>query len=175
MYGIHIHFIFGNEILADTHLMSFRRPKRRRRVLNPQRGKIKKGNNILVDTLVMSSRAKRRISGTLSGCYRDFSDRALNNSSSSLRSSEWHFVLTGILSPKKSCSRLLYRSFQLDYQDSNLEKQDQNLLCYHYTIVQSFIRTTRSVLTMQRYCFFVTLQTFSKFFFIKKWFIPYLG
>ena len=28
--------------------------------------------------------------------------------------------------------------FQLDYQDSNLEKQDQNLLCYHYTIVQSF-------------------------------------
>ena len=24
----------------------------------------------------------------------------------------------------------------LDYQDSNLEKQDQNLLCYHYTIVQ---------------------------------------
>ena len=34
--------------------------------------------------------------------------------------------------------------FQLDYQDSNLEKQDQNLLCYHYTIVQSFIRTTRS-------------------------------
>ena len=25
----------------------------------------------------------------------------------------------------------------LDYQDSNLEKQDQNLLCYHYTIVQS--------------------------------------
>ena len=22
----------------------------------------------------------------------------------------------------------------MDYQDSNLEKQDQNLLCYHYTI-----------------------------------------
>ena len=30
--------------------------------------------------------------------------------------------------------------FQLDYQDSNLEKQDQNLLCYHYTIVQSFFQ-----------------------------------
>ena len=28
-------------------------------------------------------------------------------------------------------------SLVLDYQDSNLEKQDQNLLCYHYTIVQS--------------------------------------
>ena len=27
--------------------------------------------------------------------------------------------------------------FQLDYQDSNLDKQNQNLLCYHYTIVQS--------------------------------------
>ena len=26
----------------------------------------------------------------------------------------------------------------LDYQDSNLDKQNQNLLCYHYTIVQSF-------------------------------------
>ena len=25
----------------------------------------------------------------------------------------------------------------LDYPDSNQEKQDQNLLCYHYTIVQS--------------------------------------
>ena len=41
--------------------------------------------------------------------------------------------------PKLFDCRLL-----LDYQDSNLEKQDQNLLCYHYTIVQSFIRTTRS-------------------------------
>ena len=26
--------------------------------------------------------------------------------------------------------------FGLDYQDSNLDKQNQNLLCYHYTIVQ---------------------------------------
>ena len=30
-----------------------------------------------------------------------------------------------------------FRIFWLDYQDSNLEKQNQNLLCYHYTIVQS--------------------------------------
>lgn len=27
-------------------------------------------------------------------------------------------------------------SFSLFYQDSNLDKQDQNLLCYHYTIEQ---------------------------------------
>ena len=27
--------------------------------------------------------------------------------------------------------------YQLDYQDSNLDKQNQNLLCYHYTIVQT--------------------------------------
>ena len=26
---------------------------------------------------------------------------------------------------------------KLDYQDSNLGKQNQNLLCYHYTIVQT--------------------------------------
>ncbi len=26
----------------------------------------------------------------------------------------------------------------LDYQDSNLGKQNQNLLCYHYTIVQTW-------------------------------------
>ena len=26
----------------------------------------------------------------------------------------------------------------LDYQDSNLDKQNQNLLCYHYTIVQTY-------------------------------------
>ena len=28
--------------------------------------------------------------------------------------------------------------FELDYQDSNLDKQNQNLLCYHYTIVQTY-------------------------------------
>ena len=28
---------------------------------------------------------------------------------------------------------------RLDYQDSNLDKQNQNLLCYHYTIVQAKI------------------------------------
>ena len=28
--------------------------------------------------------------------------------------------------------------FWLGYPDSNQEKQDQNLLCYHYTIAQTF-------------------------------------
>ena len=34
--------------------------------------------------------------------------------------------------------------FVLDYQDSNLDKQNQNLLCYHYTIVQSFVLFSKS-------------------------------
>ena len=29
-------------------------------------------------------------------------------------------------------------SLLLSYQDSNLDKQNQNLMCYHYTIGQSF-------------------------------------
>ena len=28
------------------------------------------------------------------------------------------------------------KEFSLSYQDSNLDKQSQNLLCYHYTIAQ---------------------------------------
>ena len=32
----------------------------------------------------------------------------------------------------------------LDYQDSNLDKQNQNLLCYHYTIVQSLVLSLKS-------------------------------
>lgn len=40
---------------------------------------------------------------------------------------------------KKKCpeNSLFPRHSQLDYQDSNLGKQNQNLLCYHYTIVQT--------------------------------------
>ena len=41
------------------------------------------------------------------------------------------------LSLNKKGSPIIKESLSLDYQDSNLEKQDQNLLCYHYTIVQS--------------------------------------
>ena len=43
---------------------------------------------------------------------------------------------------KKAPTTIGYQSLlsppELDYQDSNLDKQNQNLLCYHYTIVQSF-------------------------------------
>ncbi len=31
----------------------------------------------------------------------------------------------------------------LDYQDSNLDKQNQNLLCYHYTIVQTYVLSVK--------------------------------
>ncbi len=31
---------------------------------------------------------------------------------------------------------LIQRLLALGYQDSNLESQDQNLKCYHYTIAQ---------------------------------------
>ena len=33
--------------------------------------------------------------------------------------------------------RITKKPATLDYQDSNLDKQNQNLLCYHYTIVQT--------------------------------------
>ena len=39
---------------------------------------------------------------------------------------------------KHKKSLLFQGSFSLFYQDSNLDKQDQNLLCYHYTIGQYF-------------------------------------
>ena len=54
--------------------------------------------------------------------------------------------------------------FLLDYQDSNLEKQDQNLLCYHYTIVQSFNRTTRSVFDAAKILLFIYTPNFSGIF-----------
>ena len=58
--------------------------------------------------------------------------------------------------------------FMLDYQDSNLEKQDQNLLCYHYTIVQFFNRTTRSVFDDAKIRLFIHPPNFLLTFFIKK-------
>ena len=64
--------------------------------------------------------------------------------------------------------------FSLDYQDSNLEKQDQNLLCYHYTIVQSFNRTTRSVFDAAKILLLIYTPNFFCFFlfiYLKKVFI----
>ena len=43
-----------------------------------------------------------------------------------------------MLKNKSSDIRGEHRSLcSLDYQDLNLDKQNQNLLCYHYTIVQT--------------------------------------
>ena len=33
----------------------------------------------------------------------------------------------------------------LDYLDSNQDKQNQNLLCYHYTIVQTYVLSIKEV------------------------------
>ena len=59
-------------------------------------------------------------------------------------------------------NRVITEDFVLDYQDSNLDKQNQNLLCYHYTIVQSF------GLSVKKRCKdkgkFRNLQTFRNFF-----------
>ena len=53
---------------------------------------------------------------------------------------------------------------KLGYSDSNQEKQDQNLLCYHYTIAQNLILVTPLGLTLQRYNFSITYQAFLHFF-----------
>ena len=49
------------------------------------------------------------------------------------KESRLHVVSESTATHKKSFP-LNEESLVLDYQDSNLEKQDQNLLCYHYTI-----------------------------------------
>ena len=69
---------------------------------------------------------------------------------------------------KKESDDFTIALFQLDYQDSNLEKQDQNLLCYHYTIVQFFNRTTRSVFDDAKIRLFIHPPNFLQTFFIKK-------
>ena len=49
--------------------------------------------------------------------------------------------------------------FRLGYPDSNQERQDQNLQCYHYTIAQSGVQPPR--LRVQSYGFFLKLPSFS--------------
>ena len=49
------------------------------------------------------------------------------------KESRLHVVAESTATHKKSFP-LNEESLVLDYRDSNLEKQDQNLLCYHYTI-----------------------------------------
>ena len=43
----------------------------------------------------------------------------------------------------KRSQRLKLTSFVLSYLDSNQDKQNQNLLCYHYTIGQSFVLSAK--------------------------------
>ena len=47
--------------------------------------------------------------------------------------SRWRISLSPRHIPKKRSYR---SSSQLSHKDSNLNKQDQNLLCYHYTMRQ---------------------------------------
>ena len=54
--------------------------------------------------------------------------------------------------------------FELSYQDSNLDRQNQKLQCYHYTIRQSWL--PKAIVALKR-CkvsqFFWFLQTFVVF------------
>ena len=60
------------------------------------------------------------------------------------RVSQGYTKTTTSESRKKSPERCLFRGFSsLDYQDSNLDKQNQNLLCYHYTIVQTYVLSVK--------------------------------
>ena len=49
-------------------------------------------------------------------------------------------------------------SFLLGYPDSNQERQDQNLQCYHYTIAQSINQEVISLIRAQSYNVFFELQ-----------------
>ena len=68
-----------------------------------------------------------------------------------------------ILGKKKEISMVEISFFQLGYPDSNQERQDQNLQCYHYTIPQClFARELISQLRVQRYYFFPNYQNFCR-------------
>ena len=65
-------------------------------------------------------------------------------------------------------SALTYPLLLLGYPDSNQERQDQNLQCYHYTIPQCPWRlSVISDLRVQRYYFFLNHQNFSGLFYKK--------
>ena len=70
-------------------------------------------------------------------------------------------VLLCVARYTKKLSALL-RVNLLGYPDSNQERQDQNLQCYHYTIAQSKGKGTTLgfVFRVQRYDIFSILQTF---------------
>lgn len=59
---------------------------------------------------------------------------------------------------------IIRASFWLSYQDSNLDKQNQKLLCYHYTIGQTY------ALSVKKRCkdrgLYRNIQIFRDYFFI---------
>ena len=58
--------------------------------------------------------------------------------------------------------------FVLGYPDSNQERQDQNLQCYHYTIPQTCLHQKPfSRNALQRYYIFWNYQNFSPLFYKK--------
>ena len=66
----------------------------------------------------------------------------------------------------------------LGYPDSNQEKQDQNLLCYHYTISQFYsskfrTNTPCSELRCKGTAFFFIQPNFSVFFFTETMFFSF--
>ena len=54
---------------------------------------------------------------------------------------------------------------KLGYSDSNQEKQDQNLLCYHYTIAQNLILVIPSRFDAAKVQLFHNIPSISPFFF----------
>ena len=71
---------------------------------------------------------------------------------------------------KKALTTIGYQSLlsppELDYQDSNLDKQNQNLLCYHYTISQYLCAMGISQKRCKGNTRFLYYQIFSTKFFI---------
>ena len=59
----------------------------------------------------------------------------------------------------------------MDYQDSNLDKQNQNLLCYHYTIVQTLGLSVKK--RGKDRGFQNNLQIFERFFLTKVLFLAF--
>lgn len=58
---------------------------------------------------------------------------------------------------------LIFHQFSLDwlsYEDSNFDRQNQKLQCYHYTIRQSSQMRLIVSFAMQRYALFLNWQTF---------------
>ena len=73
---------------------------------------------------------------------------------------------------KKPYKHRLQGFHQLDYQDSNLDKQNQNLLCYHYTIVQSLCAFLEKRCKDSAFLFYLPNKI--SFFFVLMHQFPYL-